>query len=102
MMGSATELIHAAGVMNPKMAQFHVTMGQTLTWFVVIQVAMIMVAFVMAVAVSHRIAGPVFAMIATLEKFRGGDKAVRVNLRKRDELANLESELNRFLDHVSK
>ncbi len=54
-----------------------------------------------ALMLSHRIAGPIYNMSKTMERFRGGDRDARVRLRKRDHLHEAAAEINTTLEWMA-
>jgi hypothetical protein len=64
----------------------------------VFAVVMGLVVLVRALRFSHRIAGPAYRMMRTLERVEQGDVSVRVGLRDGDYLVELADALNRHLD----
>ena len=54
-----------------------------------------------ALRFSHRIAGPAYRLLKSMERLRSGDLAFRVHLRKGDHLVELADELNRVLDYLN-
>lgn len=64
-------------------------------------IAMALVAMLVFVVLSHRIAGPVYRLQKSLHEIRHGNLTYQIRLRRKDELGDLAFELNRmaqFLD----
>jgi methyl-accepting chemotaxis protein len=55
-----------------------------------------------ALRLSHRIAGPMYRIKRTLEAVQNGNLAIRANLRRGDELQDLATDLNEFLDWLER
>lgn len=53
-----------------------------------------------ALKFSHRIAGPAYRLLRTLESARGGDLSARANLRSGDFLVDVADSLNEFLTQI--
>jgi nitrogen fixation/metabolism regulation signal transduction histidine kinase len=53
-----------------------------------------------ALRYSHKIAGPMYRLIKSLERMRTGDVSFRVKLRQGDELGELADEVNRVIEWV--
>lgn len=54
-----------------------------------------------AMRFSHRIAGPAYRLIKSMERIRCGDVSFRVNLRRGDHLTEVASEMNNLLDWLN-
>jgi len=54
-----------------------------------------------ALRFSHRIAGPAYRLVKSLERIRSGDISFRVNLRRGDHLSEVAAELNNLLDWLN-
>lgn len=54
-----------------------------------------------ALRFSHRIAGPAYRLVRSMERMRSGDLAFRVNLRRGDHLTEVAAEMNRLLDWLN-
>jgi methyl-accepting chemotaxis protein len=52
---------------------------------------------VATIVLSHRIVGPLYSIIATIDRFQNGDKEARVHLRKNDQLKELADKINKVL-----
>jgi hypothetical protein len=59
------------------------------------------VGILQAVRFSHRIAGPAYRLIKSMERMRSGDIAFRIQLRKGDHLTEIADEMNRLLDWLN-
>lgn len=53
---------------------------------------------VLAVFLSHRIAGPLYRIKKTIQEVAAGDYSMRLRLRKTDELQDLADEINKLLE----
>ncbi len=56
--------------------------------------------FVIAIVLSHRIAGPIYRIKKTLDEISKGDYAKRLHLRKTDELKDVADSINRAIDKL--
>jgi hypothetical protein len=54
-----------------------------------------------ALRFSHRIAGPAYRLVKSLERIRGGDISFRVSLRRGDHLTDVAAELNNLIDWLN-
>lgn len=54
-----------------------------------------------ALRFSHRIAGPAYRLIKSMERIRTGDISFRVNLRRGDHLTEVAAEMNSLLDWLN-
>jgi len=54
-----------------------------------------------ALRFSHRIAGPAYRLIQSMERVRTGDISFRVNLRRGDHLTEVAAEMNNLLDWLN-
>ncbi len=54
-----------------------------------------------ALRLSHRIAGPAYRLIKSIERIRSGDISFRVNLRRGDHLTEVAAEMNNLLDWLN-
>lgn len=59
------------------------------------------VILVQALRFSHRVAGPSYRLMKSLERIRGGDIGFRVKLRQGDHLGEVAEELNRLLEWLN-
>jgi methyl-accepting chemotaxis protein len=62
--------------------------------------AIMIVAIVVGISVTHRIAGPVYRMAADIDRALSGQRGVRVNLRRRDSLAELAEKVNALIERI--
>ena len=60
--------------------------------------AIMVVAIIVGIVTSHRIAGPVYRIAADIDRALGGERGVRVNLRPKDDLAELADRVNALLE----
>jgi methyl-accepting chemotaxis protein len=58
------------------------------------------VAIIVGVATSHRIAGPVYRIAADIDRTLAGERGVRVSLRRKDALADLAEKVNALIERV--
>jgi methyl-accepting chemotaxis protein len=70
-------------------------MQNLLPWLLLVNLAGILVALFLAVFYTHRIAGPAYRIQQDLRKIGQGILTTRVKTRRRDQLKDLESEINR-------
>jgi methyl-accepting chemotaxis protein len=70
-------------------------MQNLLPWLLLVNLAGILVALFLAVFYTHRIAGPAYRIQQDLKKVGQGILTTRVRTRRRDQLKDLESEINR-------
>jgi len=70
-------------------------MQNLLPWLLLVNLAGILVALFLAVFYTHRIAGPAYRIQQDLRKIGQGILTTRVRTRRRDQLKDLESEINR-------
>ncbi|MEZ5964386.1 MAG: hypothetical protein R3F56_11115 [Planctomycetota bacterium] len=54
-----------------------------------------------ALRFSHRIAGPAYRLIRSMERVRSGDISFRVNLRRGDHLTEVAAEMNNLIDWLN-
>ena len=59
------------------------------------------VVLIQALNLSHRVAGPMYRIIESMKRMRGGDIAFRVTLRKGDHLNEIADELNNVIDWLN-
>jgi methyl-accepting chemotaxis protein len=62
--------------------------------------AIMIVAIVVGIFVTHRIAGPVYRMAADIDRALSGQRGVRVNLRRKDSLAELAEKVNALIERI--
>ena len=62
--------------------------------------AIMVVAIIVGIAMSHRIAGPVYRIASDIDRVLAGERGVRVSLRRRDALSDLADKVNRLLERV--
>lgn len=58
------------------------------------------VAIIVGVVTSHRIAGPVYRIAADIDRALSGERGVRVGLRRKDALADLAEKVNALIERV--
>lgn len=58
------------------------------------------VAIIVGVTITHRIAGPVYRMAADIDRALRGEKGVRVSLRRNDSLAELAEKVNALIERI--
>ncbi len=62
--------------------------------------AIMIVAIVVGIATSHRIAGPVYRIAADIDRALAGERGVRVSLRRRDALSDLAEKVNALIERI--
>jgi methyl-accepting chemotaxis protein len=62
--------------------------------------AIMVVAIVIGIFMSHRIAGPVYRIAEDIDRVLSGERGVRVRLRRRDALEELADKVNQLLEHI--
>ncbi len=62
--------------------------------------AIMVVAIVVGIVTSHRIAGPVYRIAADIDRVLDGERGVRVSLRRRDALSDLAEKVNALIERV--
>jgi nitrogen fixation/metabolism regulation signal transduction histidine kinase len=62
--------------------------------------AIMVVAIVAGLFMSHRIAGPVYRIAEDIDRVLAGEKGVRVKLRRKDALEELANKVNQLIEHV--
>lgn len=62
--------------------------------------AIMIVAIIVGISVTHRIAGPVYRMAADIDRALSGQRGVRVYLRRRDSLAELAEKVNALIERI--
>jgi methyl-accepting chemotaxis protein len=58
------------------------------------------VAIVVGIAASHRIAGPVYRIGADIDRALAGERGVRVSLRRKDALSDLAEKVNALIERI--
>jgi methyl-accepting chemotaxis protein len=62
--------------------------------------AIMVVAIIVGIATSHRIAGPVYRIAADIDRVLSGQRGVRVSLRRGDALADLAAKVNALIERI--
>jgi len=62
--------------------------------------AIMVVAIVIGLVMSHRIAGPVYRIAEDIDRVLSGERGVRVKLRRKDALEELAEKVNQLIEHV--
>ncbi len=62
--------------------------------------AIMVVAIVFGVVMSHRIAGPVYRIASDIDRALAGERGVRVTLRKKDALGDLATKVNALIERI--
>ena len=62
--------------------------------------AIMIVAIVVGIATSHRIAGPVYRIAADIDRALAGERGVRVSLRRKDALSDLAEKVNALIERI--
>jgi methyl-accepting chemotaxis protein len=62
--------------------------------------AIMVVAIVVGIFMSHRIAGPVYRIAEDIDRVLSGERGVRVRLRRKDALEDLADKVNQLLEHI--
>ncbi len=62
--------------------------------------AIMLVAIVVGISLTHRIAGPVYRMAADIDRALAGERGVRVALRRRDSLSELAEKVNALIERI--
>ena len=62
--------------------------------------AIMVVAIVAGITVTHRIAGPVFRIATDIDRTLSGERGVRVSLRRGDSLSELAEKVNALIERV--
>lgn len=62
--------------------------------------AIMVVAIVVGIATSHRIAGPVYRIAADIDRALAGERGVRVSLRRKDALSDLAEKVNALIERI--
>jgi methyl-accepting chemotaxis protein len=62
--------------------------------------AIMVVAIVAGLVMSHRIAGPVYRIAEDIDRVLAGEKGVQVKLRRKDALEELANKVNQLIEHV--
>jgi len=62
--------------------------------------AIMVVAIVVGIAASHRIAGPVYRIAADIDRALAGERGVRVSLRRKDALSDLAEKVNALIERI--
>jgi len=62
--------------------------------------AIMVVAIIVGIAMSHRIAGPVYRIASDIDRALSGERGVRVSLRRRDGLTDLAERVNALLERI--
>jgi methyl-accepting chemotaxis protein len=62
--------------------------------------AIMVVAIVVGIAASHRIAGPVYRIGADIDRALAGEPGVRVSLRRKDALSDLAEKVNALIERI--
>ena len=62
--------------------------------------AIMVVAIIVGITVTHRIAGPVYRMAADIDRALSGERGVRVTLRRQDSLAELAEKVNALIERI--
>jgi len=70
------------------------TMQMLLPWLVLVNLIGLIVVFLLAVFLTHRISGPVYHLISDLKMLGTGDLTVETKFRKHDRLKNVAGEFN--------
>ena len=68
----------------------------TTTWILSFS-AVAIILFVAGIFLSHRMAGPLYALLREMKKIKEGKLNARLTLRKRDEFKNLKSPFNQWV-----
>jgi len=71
-------------------------MQNLLPWLLVVNLLAILVTLFLAIFYTHKIAGPVYRMQKDLRKIAQGKLTLQIKTRKKDQLKELESEINRM------
>ena len=97
---SAFSKLSGTGVIDESSANLMLMVSQiSKTVFIKIAIFLGLV-WVLAIALSHYVAGPIFRFEATLKALQKGDLNQRIRLRKFDQLRNLETEFNNTLEFL--
>ena len=62
--------------------------------------AIMVVAIVVGIFTSHRIAGPVYRIAADIDRALAGERGVRVSLRRKDALSDLAEKVNALIERI--
>ncbi len=62
--------------------------------------AIMVVAIVVGIVASHRIAGPVYRIASDIERALAGERGVRVSLRRKDALSDLAEKVNALIERI--
>jgi methyl-accepting chemotaxis protein len=62
--------------------------------------AIMLVAIVTGLVMSHRIAGPVYRIAEDIDRVLSGEQGVRVKLRRKDALEELAGKVNQLIEHL--
>jgi len=62
--------------------------------------AIMVVAIIVGIAMSHRIAGPVYRIASDIDRALAGERGVRVSLRRKDALGELAEKVNRLFERI--
>jgi len=94
----AMNILLLAGVLAPQYAQFQVVITQTGAFVIAgVQVSLFVGVWYGAIRASHRVAGPIYAFTAAMEKVERGDLTVHVKLREKDEFKEFAHSINKAI-----
>lgn len=93
---------HSASVTEVTRTGFYELLFQSLGYLVGLSFFFIAIIAALGIVVSHKIAGPLYKIMITIDCFRAGDKKSRVYLRKDDELKDFAASVNWLLEQNSK
>jgi nitrogen fixation/metabolism regulation signal transduction histidine kinase len=62
--------------------------------------AIMVIAIVIGIFMSHRIAGPVYRIAEDIDRVLSGERGVRVHLRRKDALEELAGKVNQLLEFI--
>ncbi len=79
-----------------------VFLRSVLPWLLLNDLAIMLVAIVIGIVATHRIAGPIYRIESDIDRALAGEKGVSIRLRRTDAFPGLARKVNQLLEHIDR